>query len=157
MKKVFKYRNKLHLEQGISYFFVFFKKILFPDQAEYFVAIDPFGDKHLIPTKYYSSYNLIVGTSYLCKIDKINCLGRIFIEPPHPYYRENNSYLFEYFEEIEKIHKSGNLYKYYQFRGEHTNNAFLNKKYSKLPQKLKSGLHYFRIQKITKGRVYIDY
>jgi len=157
VKKVFKYRKKLRLIQGQSYLFKFHKKVISPDRSEYFVVIGPFGDKHLIPSEYYSFYKLELGKSYLCRVDKINCLGRIFMEPPHPYYKENNSYLFEYFEQIQEIQKSGDLYNQYRFRGKYSDNAFLDRKHTKLPDKLKFGFHSFKIQKISKGRVYLEH
>lgn len=157
MKKVFKYRKKLRLEQNQFYLFKLLKQTVSPDGNEYYVVVDPIGNKHLIPVEYYSLYNLEIGKSYLCKVDKINCLGRVFIEPPHPIYKENKSYLFGYLKIIKENHKLGYTYSYYQFRGENGYNAFFDSRNFKLPQNLKSGFHYFRILKISKGKVYIDY
>ena len=157
MKKVFKYRKKLRLEQGRSLVFKIHKKVVGPDGDDYFVMVDPFGDKHLVPVEYYSLYNLEVGKSYLCKVDKINCLGRIFIEPPHPFYKENKSYLFEFSKMFTEKHKSGYVYSYYLFRDKNKYKAFLNAEHFKLAPGLQSGFHSFRVKKISKGRVCIDY
>jgi len=157
MKKVYKYRKKLHLEQGQFYLFKLYKKVESSDGVSYYVLIDPFGNKHLAPAEHYLTYNLKIGSSYLCKIDKINCLGRIFIEPPHPFYKENKIYLFEFFKRIKEKHKSGNTYIYYIFLGENKYQAFLNTPNYNLPKYLKSGLHSFLVKKISKGKVYIDF
>ena len=157
MKKVFKYRKKSGLLLGQFYPFKLLKKSLSPGGLDYFVMIDPKGDKHLVPVKHYSSYKLKVGESYLCKVDKINCLGQIFIEPPHPFYQENKNYRFTYLRNVEMRHKSVNVFKYYQFIGKNEYSAFMSKDNNELSDNLKSGFHSFRVIKISKGVVYIDY
>ncbi len=156
MKKVYKYRKKLPLEQAKHYLFYFRKKIFLPDNQEYYVIIDPFGDKHLIPTAYYKAYQLKIGKEYLCKVDKINCLGQIFIEPPHPFFREGESYAFKYLKTAQKKHKSGNIYTYHIFESKNGEQALMNADNIILPEHLKSGFHQFRIEKISKGQVYIN-
>jgi len=157
MKKVFKYRKKLGLEQGQFYPFKLLKKSLSPGGLDYFVMIESKGDKHLVPVEPYSAYNLKPGKSYLCKVDKINCLGHMFIEPPHPFYQENKNYHFTYLRNVEIKHKSGNVYNYYLFKGENKYVAFMNRDNNELSINLKSGFHSFRVIKISKGLVYIDY
>ena len=155
MKKVYKYRKKLPLEQGKKYLFYFQKKVFLSGDVEYFVAIDPFGDKHLIPTEHYTAYHLKTGEKYLCKVDKINCLGRIFIEPPHPFFEEGESYAFRYLKTIQKKHKSGNIYSYHLFEDKKGEKALMNADDFVLDEHLKSGFHLFRVEKITKGRIFI--
>ena len=156
MKKVYKYRQKYKLEQGRSYPFYFFKKIKLPDELNYFVIKDPFGNKHLIPEEYYRNYSLETGKEYLCKIDKINCLGRIFIEPPHPYFEEGKSYAFKYQKTIRKKHKSGNICKYYLFTDKNLNQALMDADKYSLPEHLKKDFHLFQINKISKGVIYLS-
>ncbi len=143
------------MEQGQKYLFYFQKKVFLPDGLEYFVAIDPFGDKHLIPTEHYADYNLQINKKYLCKVDKINCLGRIFIEPPHPFFKEAESYAFKYVKTVQKNHKSGNIYTYHIFISKDGEQALMNADNYTLIDDLKSGFHQFRIEKITKGQVFI--
>ena len=157
MKKVFKYRKRLQLEQGQFYHFKLHKQSQCPEGLDYFVLVDPQDDKHLVPVKYYSSYNLKIGNSYLCKVDKINCLGHIFIEPPHPFYQENKKFLFTYLRNVEMRHKSGNVFKYYLFKGENEYMAFMSTDNNELSENLKSGFHSFCVKKISKGLVYIGY
>ena len=155
MKKVYKYKKKIQLEQGKVYLFKLYKKIESPDETNYYVMIDPFCNKHLIPVGYYLQYNLEIGKSYLCKVDKINCLGRIFIEPPHPFYKENENYLFEFVKKIEKRHNSGNIYNYYLLKGENTYDAYLDAENFELADNLKSGNNFFQVKKISKGKVFL--
>ena len=155
MKKVYKYRKKLHLEQGKQYTFYFQKKVPLPDNFWYFIIIDPFGAKHLLPVEYYTHYNLKTGNSYQCKVDKINCLGRVFIEPPHPFYQEGKSYAFKYLETISKKHKSGNTYSYHVFINKKGEKALMNADEYLLPDHLKTDFHLFKIEKISKGVIYI--
>lgn len=155
MKKVYKYRKKLLLEQGKQYAFYFQKKVLLPDNLWYYVLIDPFGNKHLLPHEYYSHYNLKTGNTYLCKVDKINCLGRIFIEPPHPVFEEGKSYAFKYSKTISKKHKSGNIYSYHVFVDKNCEKALMNADDYLLSDNLKTGFHHFTIVKISKAVVYI--
>ncbi len=157
MKKVFKYRKKLGLEQGQFYPFKLLKKSLSPGGLDNFVMVGPNGDKHLVPVEHYSSYKLEPGKSYLCKVDKINCLGRIFIEPPHPFYQENKNYQFTYLRNVEMRHKSGNMFNFYLFKGENEYVAFLSIDNNEFSKNLKSGFHSFRVNKISKGIVYIDH
>jgi len=156
MKKVFKYRKKLRIEQGKFYHFKLHKRSLSPEGLDYFVMVDPLGDKHLVPVEYYSSYKLKVGNSYLCKVDKINCLGHIFIEPPHPFYQENKNYRFTYLRNVQMKHKSGNVFNYYLFQGENKYSAFMSADNNELSENVKSGFQFFLVKKISKGVVYIE-
>lgn len=65
------------------------------DDAWYYVLQDINGLKHFMSAEYYESYGLIIGTEITCKIDRINCTGRIFLEPKHPYYKEGEIYYFK--------------------------------------------------------------
>jgi hypothetical protein len=53
------------------------------------------GLKHFMPAAYYEAYGFKPGDEIQCKIDRINCTGRIFLEPKHPVYNEGNIYIFE--------------------------------------------------------------
>lgn len=65
------------------------------DDSWYYVMMDVNGLKHFMPAGYYKHYGLKIGAEINCKIDRINCTGRIFIEPQHPFYQEGENYLFE--------------------------------------------------------------
>lgn len=65
------------------------------DDAWYFVLQDINGLKHFLPAENYKSYGFKTGDEITCKIDKINCTGRIYLEPKHPCYREGENYYFD--------------------------------------------------------------
>jgi len=75
-------------------FFINSRIQLPPDDENYFVLISSFNTKHLLQEKSYLDYNLQLGQNIICRIDKINCSGKIFLEPEHPVYKEGNVYEF---------------------------------------------------------------
>ena len=154
MKKIYKHKSKGYLKQGDLQLFKVIRKIIIPNDNEFFVLEDLKGSKHLLPFKLYKNYNIKVNSEIECKVDKINCVGRIFIEPLHYYYKVNKSYKFEYIAEIETIRKNQNKYKYYKFKGKfnftallpisYKENIFINKtKYN------------FKIDSISKAIIYL--
>ncbi len=67
-----------------------------------FVIQFPNGDKTILQRKYYHHYNICVGQELIGVIDKINCAGKIFFEPQHPYYQIGSIYSFSVLETISK-------------------------------------------------------
>ena len=82
------------LKEGAVYPFQVSGLIRLPDNTEHFVLVDPNGVKHLLESIYYQNYHFETGQMISCRIDKINCNGKFFIEPIHPYYRIGNHYDF---------------------------------------------------------------
>ncbi len=74
--------------------FYIVKSLHIPGDDEYYVMESKAGNRILIPTVYYRDYNLLPGTVVKCRIDKINCSGRIFLEPEHPFYKPGKEYNF---------------------------------------------------------------
>jgi len=84
----------MKLKEGETYRFKIRGKKKFPDGEYCYIMQDPFGYQHYMPAGYYEKYN-IDNLEYLdCKVDKINCSGKIFLEPPHPDYVVGESYDF---------------------------------------------------------------
>jgi len=96
------------LKEKHSYKFLLIKTIEINGE-ELYVLEDPFGKRHTLPTIYYTHYQLNVPSEVVCKIDKINCTGRIFLEPEHPFYKIGGIYQFKIIE-IRKIEDT--LYRY---------------------------------------------
>jgi len=90
------------LKEGRFYSFLV-KNIIELGADTYFIMQDPFGDKQLMPIKFYQDYNIKVGETITCKVDKINCSGKIFLEPEHPYYKKGEVYTFKYINRTEII------------------------------------------------------
>jgi len=64
------------------------------DDEWYYVLQDINGMKHFMQAENYKPYGFNPGDEILCKINRINCTGRIFLEPKHPYYTEGEIYNF---------------------------------------------------------------
>ena len=85
----------MKLEEGKTYLFRALKTIELPGGSSNMVLAGPDGKKYLLPLEYYRAYNLKVPGEIHCRIDKINCSGKVFLEPLHPFYREGECYDFE--------------------------------------------------------------
>ena len=145
----------MKLKEGKTYPFKITGLVTLPDKVDYYVLTDPNNVKHLLASRFYLHYNFKVGQQINCRIDKINCSGKIFIEPEHPHYKLNQSYFFPYIQTEE--------FKDAQFKPERFaifNDVFGNE--IKLPvgdlpenfeskQKIK-----FSVTRIKKGRVYVS-
>lgn len=84
----------MKLEEGRSYKFIPARIITLPDSNDNLILNGPDGKKYLLPLSFYTDYNLNEKTEIICKIDKINCSGKVFLEPQHPFYREGEYYMF---------------------------------------------------------------
>jgi len=70
-------------------------KITLPGTEEVnFILLGPDQKKYLLPEQYFTKYGLQVGQTINCSVDKINCSGKIFLEPEHPYYKVGERYDF---------------------------------------------------------------
>lgn len=146
---------KIKLEEGIIYPFEITSKIDLPDGNEYFVLKDPNNVKHLLLTRYYKKFNFKLGQTILCRIDKINCNGKIYLEPEHPHYKLGHTYEFP-FQSIEDYKDNiGSLYQFAIFTDIFDNEIKLP--VDVLPKKISPGLPLkFSVSRIKKGRVYLS-
>jgi hypothetical protein len=83
------------LTEGDTHPFAILKVISLGEGEDWFVLQDPLGYKILMPQWYYRDYGFEPGQTISCRIDKINCNGRMFLEPRHPHYEEGQAYSFE--------------------------------------------------------------
>jgi hypothetical protein len=73
------------LTEGKSYGFTIIRVIKMPpDGEEQYVVQSESGSKHLLPKQFYEHYQFQCGQTICCRVDKINCNGKIFLEPDHP-------------------------------------------------------------------------
>ncbi|MBW6479059.1 MAG: hypothetical protein K0B37_06480 [Bacteroidales bacterium] len=82
------------LTEGNYYSFKILKTMELGSDS-YFVMQDPLGYKILMPANFYPHYGFEPGQTIQCRVDKINCNGRMFLEPLHPHYREGHIYEFD--------------------------------------------------------------
>lgn len=98
--------NIVKIKEGSNYPFQITGIAQLPDGTDYFILIDPNHVKHLLEKKHYINYHFEVGQSIECRVDKINCNGKIYIEPLHPFYRLGKEYEFPLIRMEEKNIKS---------------------------------------------------
>ncbi|MDF1550341.1 MAG: hypothetical protein P1P88_21125 [Bacteroidales bacterium] len=155
MKRIYQYKEKRKLEVGKVFDFRVIKSLQLPDNESYYVLLDPFGERHLLPAKYYNDYGLTVGEIISCHVDKVNCQGRIFLEPLHPQYAIGKIYEFTLLS-IETIqNKKGNFISTYIMIDPHNNKAYLPKNENYALEELSEWKKY-RVDKIKKAKVYLS-
>lgn len=82
-------------KEGQRFPFVIVNKLTLPGTDEVnFILLGPDQKKYLLPEESYQNYHLKTGQTITCTIDKINCSGKIFLEPDHPYYKIGERYDF---------------------------------------------------------------
>lgn len=85
------------LTQGKVYPFTVLKTVSLGPGDDWFVLLDPHGYKILLPKAYYADYGFQMDKQINCRVDKVNCNGRVFLEPEHPVYREGEAYDFIFY------------------------------------------------------------
>ncbi len=83
------------LAEGSYHFFHILKSIELGENDSWFVMQDPLGYKVLMPAGFYEKYGFQPGQKVKCRVDRINCSGRMFLEPMHPHYTEGEVYSFQ--------------------------------------------------------------
>ncbi len=83
------------LAEGSYHIFTILKTVSLGEDESYFVMQDPLGYKVLMPAGFYRRYGFEPGQEIKCRVDRINCDGRMFLEPMHPYYSEGEVYSFD--------------------------------------------------------------
>ncbi len=84
----------MKLEEGEIHTFQVLKRISIPEEGDFFQVRHSSGRRLLIPEKYYLNYNILPGSTIKCKVDKVSCTGKVYLEPTHPYYKEGGEYPF---------------------------------------------------------------
>ncbi|GAB4447739.1 MAG: hypothetical protein Fur0028_02690 [Bacteroidales bacterium] len=144
------------LKEGKMYSFLVEKLLTLPD-ANYFVLIDDWDRKYLLPQKYYSDYNIEIGKHIRCYVNKINCNGKIFLEPEHPIYKIGDEDVFEIYKIEERIkQKSKEPYYVALAKNSKTNKAaVLN--YTDINYKHLTVYAKCKVIKLKKGEVLLQY
>jgi len=88
------YNTGKRLEEGKRYIFKVIGKVTLQDEQAYYILEDPHKIRHLLPSWLYKYYGIKTGQTITCKVDKINCTGRVYLEPEHPCYKEGQTYDF---------------------------------------------------------------
>lgn len=80
------YNEGKKLIEGEVLSFDYLKIIILSDGNEYMVLEDPYGIRHMVPYIHYQNYGIEPGTKVNCRVDRINCTGRVYLEPEHPFF-----------------------------------------------------------------------
>lgn len=67
---------------------------LMPDQNTYFVLEGTDGFRNLLPYSPYQNYGFEIGQEILCQVVKVNCNGKLFLEPRNPHYAKDEYFPF---------------------------------------------------------------
>ena len=142
------------LVEGKSYNFKVLKIITLYDGNDYFVIEAINNNKYLLNCSLYKNYDININDIIECRVDKINCSGRTFLEPKHPYLFEEKVFEFEILR-IEELlgddKKEQSLI--IQDNKNKQYNAVLD--YIVNPKELSKFIK-ARIKKISKARIYLD-
>lgn len=90
----------MKLEEGEVHTFHVLKKTNVSEEGDFFLVRHSSGRRLLIPEKYYLNYNITPGSTIDCKVDKVSCTGKVYLEPIHPYYKEGRVYPFLVIESV---------------------------------------------------------
>ncbi len=96
------------IKVGRSYLFTISGHIFLPGtHIGNWVLTGPGKKKYLLEEQHYTHYHLEIGQRIRCHVDKMNCSGKIFLEPQHPYYIARKTYDFPVSRVSEPMHLCG--------------------------------------------------
>ncbi|PKO97263.1 MAG: hypothetical protein CVU14_10810 [Bacteroidetes bacterium HGW-Bacteroidetes-9] len=81
------YNDGKILKVGEVYPFNFIKLVMLADGEQYMIMEDIFEMRHMVMYCHFLKYNLTPGQKVNCRVDKVNCTGRVILEPEHPVYK----------------------------------------------------------------------
>jgi len=86
----------MELHEGDTFTFKVFARRNFESNpaSAFFILEGPNGGKFMLPDEPYHAYGIEIGQKIRCRIDKISCSGKIYIEPENPFYMVGKTYLF---------------------------------------------------------------
>ena len=108
--------------EGQTLGFKILRVVILPDNNEYYLLESLVGNRYMMRKSYYENYNLKIGSVINCNIDKINCSGKIFMEPEHPVYRTGSNYGFK----VVDVFSENNIFEK-EIRGYVVEDLFKNK------------------------------
>ena len=86
------------LAEGSVHTFRIIRSLTLAPGEDYYVLQDPMGYRIMMPLNHYVNYGFSDGQEIRCRVDKVNCNGRVFLEPLHPFYTEGEVYSFQVIE-----------------------------------------------------------
>jgi hypothetical protein len=142
-------------EEGKTYKFVVNGKVhLPPNEEEFLILLSHFGSKHLLQYLPYKDYGLKNGNEVNCRIDKISCSGKMYLEPEHISFKEGSVYSFKNlgFEEI--LNSDERAERFLRLEDLKGNAAFVNIG-DHSPRDFSDKV-FCRVDRIKKGKLYLS-
>lgn len=147
----------MKFEEGQDYSFLVCDRIVLPDDS-YLVIESEDGRKFMMKERFYGpEYELASGKKIICRVDKINCSGKIFFEPRHPWLKPGDRGLYTITGEgSRKFKKTDGEYRVYTATGTRSEPAIIketdNPEFSQfaIGQKVNA-----TIKKISRGEVHL--
>jgi hypothetical protein len=152
-RSIYIYTEKL--TEGDVFPFLLLRQIEIPGDDEFFLMESQQGNRLLIPFKHYQNYGFEPGITVNCKVDKINCNGRVYLEPEHPFYKPGHDYCFTLLNRFEFSDRKNRLIARYNLKGEWVNPVEADIRHDNA---LTGGLLFnARLLRIRKGVLYLDF
>jgi len=99
----------MKLNEGENHFFHVISIVNIVEEGDFYLLRHNTGRRILVPVKPYLKYNIKTGQQLNCRVDKVNCTGKVFLEPKHPVYEEGRNYPFK----IVSIHQENTNNQYF--------------------------------------------
>ena len=99
----------MKLQEGEVHLFQVLKAVSIAGEGDFFQLRHPSGRRLLLSASRYNNHGIKPGSNIECKIDKVTCTGKVFLEPKHPVYSEGNTYPFDVIEVTKDKKHSGML------------------------------------------------
>jgi hypothetical protein len=84
----------MKFKEGEEYNFNVLRIVEIPEEGTFYLLHHLSGRRLLLPYETYKKYSIEIGSYLECRIDKVNCTGKVFLEPKHPIYRDGYKYNF---------------------------------------------------------------
>lgn len=142
------------LIEGHSYTFRVLHEIeMPPDNEAWYVLESEYGSRHLLLKEFYKHYRLQPEMNIVCRVDKVNCSGKLFLEPEHPYCKPGDIVPFVLTSTMEHTNSFGEIEVLLLLTDPWGQTAHLQ-----IPQALREIKHEFRcrIDRIKKGILLIS-
>ncbi len=95
------------MKEGEWHSFILLKEATLAGDEACYILLDLQSTRYILPARFYRHYQWKPGETITCRVDKINCTGRIFLEPKHPVYEEGKTYPFEFLREEKREEVTG--------------------------------------------------
>ena len=151
-----KKKKSRRIEEGQQYTFEVTGITELEDRGTCFVLKDPFGYKHLLTKEVYEDYHIEPGTSISCHVDKINCDGKVFIEPEHYYYKPGEIYSFDFLNFVNQVNEYGDKDLLAQVKDQFGNKTHVLLKLGSVSVLNPPSLIDCRLERIKKGRLFLS-